>query len=276
MPATRRDRAAGFALLLVLWTVVLLALITATMTAAGRGDVRLAENLRDSAMAQAAADGAVYATIFHLAAGEWTTGSVPHRLRIGDAAVSVMIDDEAGKIDVNDVPAVLMQALLTTLGLESRSALALSEAIEDYRSSNPEPQPLGAKAPQYRAAGLPYGPAGVPFTRLDQLRLVLGMTPEIYARLAPHLAIYTPGAIDLRVADRWVAAAYRQAGPNGGYPDARTPLPGLLIAQIHATATLAGRAAAHRVAVVRFDDSGQLPARPPIWRMLDWNSGSDP
>ena len=50
----------GFALLLVLWTLVLLSLIVTGMVSAGRVEAQLASNLRAAAVAEAAADGAVH------------------------------------------------------------------------------------------------------------------------------------------------------------------------------------------------------------------------
>ena len=57
--AFRADR--GFALLIVLWMLVLIAFITMHVTVAGRTEVRIAANLTANAAAQAAADGAIFA-----------------------------------------------------------------------------------------------------------------------------------------------------------------------------------------------------------------------
>ena len=58
----------GFALLIVLWTLVLLSLILAQLLSAGRSEAQLATKLRDAAVAEAVADGAVQDTLFHLMA----------------------------------------------------------------------------------------------------------------------------------------------------------------------------------------------------------------
>ena len=82
------------------------------------------------------------------------------------------------------------------------------------RSSTGEPAGAnardgGAKAPQYRAAGLPYGPPGTPFQSVDELADVLGMTPALFARLAPHLTVFTDGDPDLSTRDPVVSSALR-------------------------------------------------------------------
>jgi general secretion pathway protein K len=60
----RRSR--GFALLLVLWVLVLIAFLVAQVTAAGRTELRIAGNLYANAAAEAALEGAVNEAVFHL------------------------------------------------------------------------------------------------------------------------------------------------------------------------------------------------------------------
>jgi hypothetical protein len=56
----------GFALIVVLWTLVLIAFIVAHVTASGRTEVRIANNLAAHAVAMTAADGAIYEATFNL------------------------------------------------------------------------------------------------------------------------------------------------------------------------------------------------------------------
>jgi len=56
----------GVALLVVLWTLALLALIGTQLVGAGRGELLLARNLIDAASVQAATDGGVVAPPFNL------------------------------------------------------------------------------------------------------------------------------------------------------------------------------------------------------------------
>jgi general secretion pathway protein K len=61
----RRDNS-GFALIIVLWTLVLIAFVVSHLTASGRTEIRIATNIAAGAGAQAAADGAIYEAIFNL------------------------------------------------------------------------------------------------------------------------------------------------------------------------------------------------------------------
>jgi len=60
-----RRRGDGFALLIVLWTLVLIAFIVAHLTASGRTEIRIARNLVADAVAEAADDGAIFTAVFN-------------------------------------------------------------------------------------------------------------------------------------------------------------------------------------------------------------------
>ena len=61
MTRNARSGERGFAMLIVMWTAGLLGLLIAGLTAATRGQVRVASQIRESAIAEAAADGGVFA-----------------------------------------------------------------------------------------------------------------------------------------------------------------------------------------------------------------------
>jgi Tfp pilus assembly protein PilX len=58
-PSLVRRQDNGFALIIVLWTLVLITFIVAHLTSSGRIEIRIANNLVANAAAQAAADGAI-------------------------------------------------------------------------------------------------------------------------------------------------------------------------------------------------------------------------
>ena len=203
----------GFALLIVLWSVVLLTLLATQITATGRTEAQLAANLRAAAVAEAASDGAVQAAAFHLLdiSAPWAADGQEHLIRIGDAVVTVRVDNEGGKLNPNLANPVLMQALLREVGVDQRLAERLAVAIVDWRTPGQAGQPESARATPYRAAGFDYGPPGTPFTDLDELGMVLGMTPALLARLRPHLSVYTDTAPDPTAASVQVRRAMQNA-----------------------------------------------------------------
>jgi general secretion pathway protein K len=271
---TRRRAERGFALLIVLWTLVLLTLITSGLTASGRGEVKLAGNLRDAAVAEAAADGAVQETIFHLVAGQWAPGPGLHEVRVGNAVVIVRVEDELGLINPNSAPLPLLAALLRDVGADARTARILADAIVQFHDAG------GADPSAYIAAGLPYGPAMRNFRTVSELRLVAGMTPALYARLAPHLSVVKLATTIPDGADPVVATAFSDAGPNGGFEpndntrDASQSQSGLLVVRITAMASF-GTAQYSRLAEVRVLGQTRRPPRPAPYRIMSWSTPED-
>ena len=213
----------GFALLIVLWILVLLALLVTQLTVAGRVEARIAANLRSGAAAEAAADGAVYEALFHLLDGSarhWNIGGAPHQVRIANGVVLIRIRSEAGKVNPNTASEALLAALLRNVGADPQRAAAVAAAIINWRTPGLLPQLVVATTAEYRAAGREYGPPGSPFQSLDELGLVLGMTPELLERLIPHLSIYqdsnpVPVAADPIVLKAITEAAGADSGAVG-------------------------------------------------------------
>ncbi|HYM86809.1 MAG TPA: type II secretion system minor pseudopilin GspK, partial [Pseudoxanthomonas sp.] len=100
------------------------------------------------------------------------------------------IVDETGKVDLNQAEMPLLAALIRAVGGEPGVSEQLAAAIVDWRDSDPLTQPNGgAEDPDYAAAGLPYGAKDAPFESVAEVEQVLGMTPELYARLEPSLTL---------------------------------------------------------------------------------------
>jgi general secretion pathway protein K len=186
-------RQRGFALLIVLWTMALLALLVAQFTTTGRTEVQMSQNQRANAVTEAAADGALYEAIMRLVEGAWMPDARPRVIRVGDAAVEVRIRNQARKVNPNTAPVPVIQALLANVGVDSGKAAALARAIVDWHSNGAQSLSGGTKLAQYQAAGLPYGPANQLFDSVDDVGMVVGMTPAVMARIRPFLSIYREG-----------------------------------------------------------------------------------
>jgi general secretion pathway protein K len=113
-----------------------------------------------------------------------------HRLKLAAGEVRIQLFDENAKINPNHASDVLLAALFESAGVERIRARRLGAAVADWVGPDMTPRPLGAKLEQYRQAGLSYGPPNTPIESLDELQLVLGMTPEIFAAVRPYLSIY--------------------------------------------------------------------------------------
>ena len=237
----------------MLWTLVLIAFIVAHITASGRTEIRIADNLVDNAVARAAADGAISAAIFNLSnprpEQRWPLDGAPRHLAVGSSRIALRLEDEASRINPNLASPQLLQALLQTLGANARIAQRLAGAIAEWVGSAQEPRAPEAVLADYRTAGLDYQPPGAPLESLDELGRVLGVTPALLAALRPHLSLFAPAEPSRRSPDPVVAAALAAVAQSGD-TTAPTP-PDMSTARITVVASGPGKARVERIAVVR-------------------------
>ena len=208
----RRPRQRGFALLIVMWGLVLPALVCARVLSAGRMEAQLAGNLRDAAVAEDAADGAIYRTIYNLiGAGDvhWPAQG-QFRATMAGVPVEITVRNLTGRINPNVASPELLGALFRRLDLDKAKAEALALAILEWRATGP--RLLNAKAADYARAGRAEAPPEKPFRSLDDLGAVLGMTPELLARLRPHLTLWWASDPDPAYADPVVMATLQALG----------------------------------------------------------------
>jgi general secretion pathway protein K len=274
-PRQSSPRNGGFALLIVLWTLALIAFLVLHLTASGRTEIRIADNLVDNAVVAAAADGAISEAIFNQSNPKpdqrWPLDGTAHPLTIGNSRVVVRLEDEASRINPNLASPALMQALLRAVGNDPNSARRLAAAIADWVGSAPMPRPQEALFADYRAAGLDYGPPGAPLETLDELGRVLGMTPALLAALRPHLTLFGPAEPNLTGTDPVVTAALATIPQLGqAAPPAAAAPTDLSTVRISAAALGSGNAQVTRMAIVRVG-----PTLPQGYAVLSWGSESD-
>ncbi|MDH3241971.1 MAG: general secretion pathway protein GspK [Alphaproteobacteria bacterium] len=291
---TQKAGQRGIALIAVLWALVLLALIAATVLGESRGTSRLARNLLDAARAEALADGGVHRAVSGLAApvaaGSWRADGTVYAWRRAEGEIRIRIEDEGGKVDLNRAGGLLLRRLFEGVGLEPARAEALADAVEDYRDADGIRRQRGAEDPDYQAAGLPFGAKDAPFDAVEELQQVLGMNAEIYAALAGAVTVHSRvRRPDPRAAPPLVRAALGNGDQTPPAPPADEPQEGPAGAgppvailslgptahrsrvrtyTIHAEARTASGGLFARRAVVRMIGRGPVP-----YRIVAWGRG---
>jgi general secretion pathway protein K len=254
-------RNGGFALIVVLWTLVLIGFIVAHMTASGRTEIRIAGNLVANSAAQAAADGAIFEAIFNLSDPQpekrWPDDGTPRQVAVGSSRVILRVEDEASWINPSTASPVLLEALLRVIGSDPDTARRVATAMSEWVGSATVARPQEALVADYRAAGLDYGPPSAPFETLGELGRVLGMTPAVVMAIRPHLTLFGPPEPNPATTDPVVTAALTLTSTTGSSP-ASQPIvqPGQastdnLTVRITALASGPGNARVTRTAVVR-------------------------
>ena len=67
--------------------------------------------------------------------------------------------------------------MFTSIGVRRETGDDLADRIVAWRTAPAEGQ--DQEASNYRTAGLKYAPRGAPFPHVDELSLVLGVTPDL-------------------------------------------------------------------------------------------------
>jgi general secretion pathway protein K len=127
------------------------------------------------------------------------------RIRLGGAKLAISYVPETTRVDLNAAPKEFIAGLLSVLGASEEDAKAAADRIVAWRGRVPN---AGDEDELYRAAGKSYSPRQAPFPHINELALVLGMTPALVERALPFVTVFngTPG-IDALTAPPEVIAA---------------------------------------------------------------------
>ncbi|HEX6841510.1 MAG TPA: hypothetical protein VF113_08270 [Stellaceae bacterium] len=246
-----REGERGIALLVVIWVLALLAILIIGFSSDARTELLLARNHYESARARAIADAGVSLAIFGILdpapEAQWPADGRLREVSYADGTIRIRIQDEGGKIDLNAAPPELLAGLLgTTGGLSPADAASLAQAIDQYRQALQQADAAVGSRGTLRSMVRRQANA---FRVIEDLRLVPGVTREIYDRIAPFITVYSGvGDIDPLTAPPEVLRSLPgvNAGEVGAFLAARAqqgPIPG----QLPPLSGPAGGSLAHRV-----------------------------
>ena len=209
----------GFALLAALWLLVALSLASLALGAAAHVRRLAAANLAERVRAEAAARAGLEQGRGRLARRLAATGAAlldPWRgvdsllldtVAVGDARARVTLRDLGTALNLNRASEDDLRRFFTALRVDAGEADRLAQAIADWRDPDDLHRARGAEQDAYLAAGAPAVPRNGPFQTLAELRLVRGMTDDLYERVEPYLTLRGSGQVNLNVADRPVLLA---------------------------------------------------------------------
>jgi general secretion pathway protein K len=290
-PGVGRSRAAasasqrGIALVLVLWVIALLATIAMAVVNTSRTEGNLARNRVEEARFRAAAEAAVSMTVLRLnsAAEEdhWLPDGQPHDWRFGGLDLRVHVFNESSRMDLNRTQPELLQRLFEALGLDELESEALAGAIGDWRDQDSSVLIVGAEDDEYESEGMPFGSRDAPFTSVEELNEVLGVSKYLYRVLAQQVTVHSSsGRIDASYASpevlmalgreeeaARVAELLAEEGQTADtQPDERGLAGPVYRIRVDAVGPSAGQSATTLLRVGRGRDNGFVV----YWRRFDW------
>ncbi len=192
---TIRDRERGMALISVLWGVAILSVIATIAMAASLTYRRIEANawqgVRSRTIAEAAVVRAVLALIDTRPEERWRVDGVPQEFLFDGVKITISIQDELGKVDLNMAREDILRNMFHATVRNQGVADGLTDRVLDWRSPGELKRINGATPSDYKAAGYPYAPRSGPFQSVDELRLVMEMTPALFGTIEPVVTIYS-------------------------------------------------------------------------------------
>jgi len=188
----------GWALISVLWTMAMLGMMAAATQDLTVTSVRAERRALARAHLENDLDAAVGRAILALddtRVGErWRVDGYPYAFTYDKIPMTVSIQDEEGKFDLNEADADTFPPLFESVGIDAATAAVLADRIVEWRTepTSDDAHTLhGGTDADYAAAGVPWRPRHADFQSVAELNLVLGMTPALFARIRPAITVYS-------------------------------------------------------------------------------------
>jgi competence ComEA-like helix-hairpin-helix protein len=193
--ATTPSRRRATALIIVLWTVVLLSIILTNFAYMVRTHTRIASNFADSSVLSASASAGIERAIAELQLDmqkpdtlreTWSDDEDEfEKVEIGDGTFTLLrfedvgenvearygLEDECGKLNLRTAT----REMLTAIGLTNEQA----SAVLDWQDGDDTPQPEGAEYEYYTGFDDPYPPKNAPLATLQELMQLRGFDPLV-------------------------------------------------------------------------------------------------
>ncbi len=224
MTSARRPGESGIALVVTLLVLVLVMALVWEIFHAGTRAAQSGAYGRDSIRAAILAEaGAQAAKVilredaklnqYDAMSDIWALAQPPFDL--GDGTITLTIEDEDRKINLNNLVmpngnapnaqnVAVFRHLLEILGIEP----SVTDAVVDWLDNDESPQGGGGAESSYYTS-LPYGYKckNDLFDTVDELRLVRGVTPEVFEKLRPYVTVYSSGLVNINTAPKAVLMA---------------------------------------------------------------------
>ncbi len=184
-------RQKGAIIILVLWVLAFLTMITGFYAA----QARIRRNLGQQAWDLLASRYLVHSILSIVSTRLAPVGIKPdeawdkglfipdgtqYTVTIGGKEASFSLDDEHGKLDLNNATEEQLKKVIGGLLGRGQQTNEIVDGILDWRSAGNVPRESGAKDDVYLSRSPPYLPADAPFHTLEELLLVNGVTQELF------------------------------------------------------------------------------------------------
>ena len=183
----------GIALLMVLWVLTMLTVMVFSFSYMARTEAYAALSFRQTIEKKFLAEAGIergMVELFYMNTNKnktpvkpgdevWRTDGRPYKTLTENGYYTIGITNEAGKVDINTTPELLLRNLLLNLGLDLDHADMIVDSLMDWKDPDNLHRLHGAEDDYYMSLPNPYKAKNANFETLEELLLVKGMTPEI-------------------------------------------------------------------------------------------------
>ena len=201
----RSDPRRGVILVTVLWSIALLSALAmaASVTFRGFAGVMAVERDRVQGDALLSAGLETAAGIID-ALGDAPLMDIETRVNLATGSTRLRLNDEGGRIDVGKAPAIVLAALLRSVGAPEAAANDVAQRIVERRYPRNAARPDATLRSANGATKVPG--IGQPFSDLRQLQLIPGMAPDWVAAIEPLATVFGGETVNPLTAPRGVIA----------------------------------------------------------------------
>ncbi|MDH3291129.1 MAG: general secretion pathway protein GspK [Gemmatimonadota bacterium] len=212
----RYRRANGFALVAVLWILVVMGVVGVTFHVGARADRRAVANARTESRSRWAGRAGLALALRQIdnmlhqsgaAFGLQASGDTvlpPIEFSLEGVTVSALVLDARARVNLNLASDRQLTRLAEAVGLSSAAATALAASVLDWRDADGLRRTDGAEARDYAGLRPPSRPKNAPFYSVEELHTVWGVNPPDYARIAPLVTVVGDGRVNVNAAPRTV------------------------------------------------------------------------
>ena len=263
----------GFALVVVIWAIGILALLFMTYIAAARYRSIEASSLAQHARAEAMANIGVNLAILDILSGisrgatrsaRFGSDGTPVFCTLGDGRVAISVVDEGGKVDLNTANLELIEALIGGVNSNGRVAALVAKSIQKLR-----------EAPTGTRSGQGVSSSATALRSVFELNQVAGMDRDLFQALVPLVTVHSGSTgVDPGVAPLELLRAVSPGNRSSSREAARKGLPAFYVAESAGKVFLV-ESEALTTSGARFSRGAIVEFEPPVsYRIREWRDGS--
>ena len=197
---------------MVLWVLTLLAVIVGQLSFSVRNELKALRNLKESAEAYYIAEAGLALATLALSQGDGLGGNTDVErpatlLRVNTpipvvpyagGRIGIWVDNASGRVNLNTADASMLRLMLGGLGLDDGQVDTIVDSILDWRDDDEFHRASGAESDYYRRLSEPYESKNADFESIEELRLVKGVTAELFARIESRFTVFADPASESR------------------------------------------------------------------------------